>query len=201
MQKFKEWGKKELGQILLGDRMCSLNLFPARGIGILEFPLWLSGLRTRHSVCENAGLAQVKDSALPQTVMQSRGVVRIQCCCGCSISQQLQLSLTPSPELPYATGVAVEGKKKRKKKTHSAFFTGANINLHTGLCHNSAKVLILLGRVRNFFCNYTNHLGVVKRTSDWELEDLSPRPPLASCLNYHFLICKTRRIYQTGLRF
>ena len=38
-----------------------------------EFPLWPSGLRTQHSVCEDAGLipglAQcIKDLALPQIV-------------------------------------------------------------------------------------------------------------------------------------
>ena len=41
---------------------------------IEEFPLWLSGLRTWHSVCEDVGLilglAQcVKDSGLPQAVV------------------------------------------------------------------------------------------------------------------------------------
>ena len=37
----------------------------------VEFPLWLSGLRTQHSVCENVGSIPgldrwVKDSALPR---------------------------------------------------------------------------------------------------------------------------------------
>ena len=47
---------------------------PSLKAQIVEFPLWLSGLRTRHSVCEDAvsifGLAQqVKDSGLSRAVV------------------------------------------------------------------------------------------------------------------------------------
>ena len=61
-----------------------------------EFPLWLSGLRTQHSVCEDAdlipGLAQwVKDQVLLQAVAEVADMAWIWLCCGSSVGLQLQL--------------------------------------------------------------------------------------------------------------
>lgn len=57
-----------------------------------EFPLWLSGLRTRHHVYEDVGsipgLAQwSKNLALMQAVVQVPEVAQILCChcCGCRV--------------------------------------------------------------------------------------------------------------------
>ena len=54
----------------------------------VEFPLWLSGLRTQHSLHENAGLIPgltqwVKNPALPQAVAWVTDVAWIWWCCGC----------------------------------------------------------------------------------------------------------------------
>ena len=59
-----------------------------------EFPLWLSGLRTGHSLCEDVGsipgLAQwVSGASLVQ------GAAGSSCCCGCGVSRQQQLPFDP----------------------------------------------------------------------------------------------------------
>ena len=89
-----------------------------------EFPLWLRGLRSQHSVGEDpssiAGLTQWDG-------------LRIQCCCDLQHSLQMQLGpgvamavtqvSAAAPirplgwELSYATGVAIK-KKKKKKSSH-----------------------------------------------------------------------------------
>ena len=66
----------------------------------LEFPLWLSGLRTQHCLCEDTGSVpgltqQVKDPALHQAVAEVTNAAQIQCCHGCGVSLQLQLLFDP----------------------------------------------------------------------------------------------------------
>ena len=61
-----------------------------------EFPLWLSGLRTWRSVCEDSGLIPdlmqwVKDLALLQALVKVLDVAWILSCCGCGVGWQLQL--------------------------------------------------------------------------------------------------------------
>ena len=82
-------------------------------IPVWEFPLWLSGLRPQHGLCEDAGsiprLPQwVKDPTLPQAAAQ------IWCGCGCGIGLSYSSNSIPAQELPHATEVAIKrwGKKK-----------------------------------------------------------------------------------------
>ena len=70
--------------------------------GTSEFPLWLSRLRTRPSVSEDAGsipgLTQwVKELLLLQDVVQVTDAARILCCCGCGVGQQLKLQFDSLP--------------------------------------------------------------------------------------------------------
>ena len=89
----------------------------------LEFPLWLSGLRTWHSVHKDAssipGLTQwVKDLALSQAMVWVADAAQICSCCGSGVGQRLQLRLDRplAWEPPYAMGAALEKPKKKKKK-------------------------------------------------------------------------------------
>ena len=90
-----------------------------------EFPLWFSGLRPQHSLCEDVGsipgLTQwVKHPTLPQAEVQVANAAWIQCCCGCGVGLRLQLqSESLTQELPYAAGLAIKRKKERKKEMNS----------------------------------------------------------------------------------
>ena len=66
----------------------------------MEFHLWLSGLRTLHSVYEDVGLIPgltqwVKDPPLLQAAAYVTDLAQIQHCCDCGIGWQLQLQLDP----------------------------------------------------------------------------------------------------------
>ena len=53
-------------------------------ISELEFPLWLSRLRTQHCLCEDAG-------SIPDLTWWVKDLVWIQCCCGCDTGLHLHL--------------------------------------------------------------------------------------------------------------
>ena len=82
------------------------------------FPLWLSGLRTWHSVHEEVssfpGLAQwFKNLAVLQA---SANVAQIRCCCGCGVVPSYGSNLTPSLETSICHRCGPKKKKKRKEK-------------------------------------------------------------------------------------
>ena len=81
-----------------------------------EFPLWLSGSRARHCVCEDLGLIHglaqwVKDLALPKAAAQIAETARIQCCCGCGIVFGCSSDLIPSLETSICSECGPEKKK------------------------------------------------------------------------------------------
>ena len=62
--------------------------------------MWLSRLKTQHSVHEDVGSIPgltelVKDAVLPQAVVWVADVVRLWCRLGCGVGWQLQLQVEP----------------------------------------------------------------------------------------------------------
>ena len=85
-----------------------------------EFSLWLSGLRTQHSVREDEGLIPgliqwVKKPALAQGAAQFTKAAGIRCCCGCGVAGSCCSYSAPAQEFPCATCVAIKKKKKKKR--------------------------------------------------------------------------------------
>ena len=90
-----------------------------------EFLLWLSRLRTWHSVQEDAGLIPslgegLKDLALPQAVAYTTDVAWIHCFCGCTIGLSCSSNLTPSPGTSICCGYS--HKKKNILGIHIPLF-------------------------------------------------------------------------------
>ena len=84
--------------------------------------MWLSGLRTQHSIREDAGsipgLSQrLKDLALPcVVVLQVTDVAPSWRGCGCGIGSSCSSNWTPSLAMSICCRCAVKRKKKRKKE-------------------------------------------------------------------------------------
>ena len=82
----------------------------------MEFPLYLSRLRSQHSVCEDEGSIPglthwVKDPELLQAAVKVEDVAWIQCCRGCSVDCSCSSNLTLSP----ATSIChMCGRKKKE---------------------------------------------------------------------------------------
>ena len=81
--------------------------------------MWLSGLKTWHSLHEDVstipGLAQwLKDLALPKSAAQIPNVAKICCCCGCGIG--LSCSSNSTPHL--GTSICHRCSHKNKKKVN-----------------------------------------------------------------------------------
>ena len=86
-----------------------------------EFLLWLSRLRTQHSVPEDAsfipGLTQwVKDPALLQAAAQVADAAQIQGYCVCGRGPSCSSYSPSAQELPYAIGAPVKRRKKKKSE-------------------------------------------------------------------------------------
>ena len=80
--------------------------------------MWLSGLRTPHSIHEDEGSIPGLAEVLKDPCSTGRS------CCGCGVRlQQLQLQFDPLAwELPYATGVGIKRKKQQKSKPNTCHF-------------------------------------------------------------------------------
>ena len=62
--------------------------------------MWLSGLKTRCSLCEDAGSIPgmtkwVKHLALPEAAVQVTDAAQIWSCCACGVGLQLQFQFYP----------------------------------------------------------------------------------------------------------
>ena len=82
-----------------------------------EFSLWLSRLRTQHSVHEDLGSIPgltwwVKDPLLLQAPAYATDAAQIWCCCGYGVGLRCSSYSTPAQELPCAAGEAIKRKKK-----------------------------------------------------------------------------------------
>ena len=81
----------------------------------MEFPSWLSRIRTWHCICEDAGLipglAQGAGIATSWTIDHVE-VALIQCCCGFGVGSSCSPNLAPDPE----TSICCQYGWKKKKK-------------------------------------------------------------------------------------
>ena len=82
--------------------------------------MWLSGLKTRHCLCESdagsiPGLAQRVKDLVQQATVKVANVARIRCCCGCGVGWQLQLRLTFGPGIPICHRYGHKEEKEKRK--------------------------------------------------------------------------------------
>ena len=111
----------------------------------LEFPSWLSRLRTQHGVREDVDLIPslsewVKEPMLLWAVVQVTDGAWICCCYGCGVGLATAAPIWPPAQDLYAMGVTIKFKKKKKKVT-SLFFVGHLESWGIGsLFHTRCKV-------------------------------------------------------------
>ena len=160
----------------------------------MEFPLWLSRLRTQHCLPEDVGFILgfgqwFKDPVLPQAAAEVIDVTQIQCWprlwCRPAAAAPIQPLVL---ELPYATGSSL----KRKKK----FCFHLKAVIITGLLTE-----IMKGGTKEFFKWYLNE---VQRYIFWTLGEFDPLVFFHSfaewwwlCLFFHHL-CLTRSFTSNG---